>query len=569
MAERRPLVPLEEGYLGVMPLGDYLSIAVGGTGASTAAGARNALSVKELLKSALTIYVRADGSDSNIGDVNTASGAFKTVQRAVNEITKYDLGNNEVVIKIGAGTYEFDKSITLPPYVGNTIPSIVGDVTTPSNVTLTPFGDGVDCILAKNSGTWNIRGVFIRSFQIGGTGTSGIRAEGNTQINIDGLTEFGPCKGRMMFARNGAFIRIVSDLLVSGDAQAMVESGFGGSKIEYVGNYTCTLSNSPLFSLACCIANMSSSVLVTGVTFAGGLGGYAGGRRYIATTSSTIQTYGSGPYYLPGNLDGFTDITSSYDSPVATFRQKLTSPVTYYVRSDGNDENNGLVDNASGSFKTIQRAMQVVATLDLGIYDVTVNVRTGSYSGTVLIPLMMGSGFLYIIGDTTTPSNCVVTSSSNACFQAADNARCIVRGFKVSGFGGIRGIRGGGIFFSYIDFSSCSSYHMEASNGGWLQSEGNYSITGNSPRHITCSILSRVALFGGTVTLNGTPAFVDAFAKTASGSVLQVYAVTFAGTASGTKYKAISNSIIDAVGAGANYLPGSTAGSTATGGQYT
>lgn len=248
-------------------------------------------------------------------------------------------------------------------------------------------------------------------------------------------------------------------------------------------------------------------------------------------------------------------------------RELLTAARTYYVRTDGSDSNTGLADSSGGAFLTLQRAMDVVGALDTGIYGVTVQVRTGSYAGPVLVPLMSGSGLLEIVGDVTTPANCAV-SSTGACFQAADNARCILRGFKVSGAGGIRGIRGGGIFFSFMDFGACTSYHIEASNGGWIQSQGSYGVSGAAPRHITCSVLSRVVLPGGTITLAGTPAFSDAFVRSASASVVQVQGSTFSGSATGSRYRVESNAVIDTFGAGASYLPGNAAGTGDASGVY-
>lgn len=248
-------------------------------------------------------------------------------------------------------------------------------------------------------------------------------------------------------------------------------------------------------------------------------------------------------------------------------RELLTAARTYYVRPDGSDSNNGLADTAGGAFLTLQRAMNVVGAIDAGIYGVTVQARAGGYTGPVLIPMMSGSGLLEIVGDVSTPANCAV-SSTGVCFQAADNARCILRGFKVSGTGGIRGIRGGGLFFSSMDFGACSAYHMEANNGGWLQSTGSYSISGSSPMHIKCIVLSRVVLSAGTITIAGIPAFSNAFVWASSASVVQVLSSTFSGSASGARYRVESNAVIDTLGAGVSYLPGNAAGTNDGSGVY-
>ncbi len=249
-------------------------------------------------------------------------------------------------------------------------------------------------------------------------------------------------------------------------------------------------------------------------------------------------------------------------------REMLTAARTYYVRTDGSDSNTGLSNTAGGAFATIQRAMDVAGMLDTGIFNVTVQVAAGSYTGTVNIPLMVGSGLLEIIGDVSVPANCSF-SSSGTCFQAADYAKASVVGFKVSGSIGMRGVRGGGLFFASIDFGSCSSSHIEASNGGWIRSTGNYTVSGASPRHIFSFTLSRVLIPGGIITFSSTFTYSDAFVRSSLGSSVQVQGAVFYGSAIGSRYRVESNAVIDTFGAGPNYLPGNAAGTNDGTGAYT
>jgi hypothetical protein len=95
----------------------------------------------------------------------------------------------------------------------------------------------------------------------------------------------------------------------------------------------------------------------------------------------------------------------------------------------------------------------------------------------------------------------------------------------------------------------------------------NYTISGGALRHWYSSVFGWIHCIGHTVTITGTPAFSGAFAFSYFG-YMNVSGCTFSGSATGARYYSGANGIINTGGAGASYLPGDTAGSTASGGQY-
>jgi hypothetical protein len=72
-----------------------------------------------------------------------------------------------------------------------------------------------------------------------------------------------------------------------------------------------------------------------------------------------------------------------------------------------------------------------------------------------------------------------------------------------------------------------------------------------------------------TITITGTPAFTGEFALARRVAAIQCNGNTFSGSATGVRYLADNNGVIFTNGGGATYLPGDSAGSTASGGQYT
>jgi hypothetical protein len=253
--------------------------------------------------------------------------------------------------------------------------------------------------------------------------------------------------------------------------------------------------------------------------------------------------------------------------------QVLTAARTYYVRTDGSDSNNGLANTSGGAFLTIQKAINVVTPLNLNSFACTIQVGAGTYTGAVSITTPFVGGVPTILGDATTPANVIISTTSSSAITVSNNAVINISGLKIqtttSGAG--VSVASGAVvnMTGKCDFGACVLSHILVAGGGTFSSISiSYNITGASATHVITGNVGNITISGGTVTITGTPAFATAFAYAQNVSVIQINGVTFSGSATGTRYSANTNSVIQTFGGGATYLPGNVAGTTGTGGQY-
>lgn len=256
-------------------------------------------------------------------------------------------------------------------------------------------------------------------------------------------------------------------------------------------------------------------------------------------------------------------------------REVLAANRTYYVRADGSNSNNGLSNTAGGAFLTIQKAIDTVYALDLSIFNVTIQVGAGTYTGTINFGPSVGRGAVTLRGDYTAPSNVNLAFTSGfSAFSVASGAVVDVGGFKISNSGaagnGVLVQNGGTLnFVGAMEWGTCNARAaIEVARGSVVVSSGvSHTISGNLAAFVSALSQASVFIQAGTVTLVGTPA-ITSFISCLS-SAVQFSAITFAGTgATGTRYSVAENGVVKTGGGGASYFPGSIAGVASTGGQY-
>lgn len=282
---------------------ELLEIVQGGTSKKVAASdlVGSGGAVRDVLTAARTYYVRADGSDSNDGLANTSGGAFLTIQKAINVVSgELDLVTYDVTINVNDATRT--AAVTLKRYLssGGAV-YLVGNAATPAN-----------CVISVTSGNCFSTNDFAGPYDISGfklvTTTSGRglsilgQASTITFKNID----FGACASAHISVANGSSASASGNYSITGSAPWHY-GAFSNSTIN-VSSRTVTITGTPAFSSAFCLAQTTGMVLADSITFSGS----ATGTRYSLSLNAVANTAGGGANYFPGNGAGNTATGAQY-----------------------------------------------------------------------------------------------------------------------------------------------------------------------------------------------------------------------------------------------------------------
>ncbi len=237
-----------------------------------------------------TYYVRTNGSDSNDGLSNSATGAFLTIQKAIDVVCALDLSIYAVTIQVATGTYT--APVTLKTYVGVGPVTLLGDATTPINVVISTVGF---CISAPTVlGAWVVNGFRITSSGAGGFNISG------SNITL-GNINYGPVSTYHLNIEFTSNVSVFGAQTISGGAQIHWLVSHDSALDVRVGTYSFT-TNPTNFSLQFANVSLASSLQCNGLTF--GNIGFATGTRYLVDRNGVIDTAGGGATYLPGTVAG-------------------------------------------------------------------------------------------------------------------------------------------------------------------------------------------------------------------------------------------------------------------------
>lgn len=286
----------------------------------------------------------------------------------------------------------------------------------------------------------------------------------------------------------------------------------------------------------------------SGAVSANALAAWVSNTQVKAATASEIRTAGGG------------------------LREVLTAARTYYLRTTGNDSNDGLT---TGTAKlTPGGVMAAINALDLNGQSVTINVD-GSFGNLNINRPLVGGTTINIVGSGTTTSRIgtggVALAISAPVIVQPESIEFYGSTATISMSGGARvNINSGKTVRSTM--TSPSTRHINVGAGCYFYCfSGTLELGGNSPRFLQISEGAQSLIYTTTYRSTGAVAFSTAFIEVADAGVVTTNGSSTvdaaAGAITGKRYNVIANGVIKA-NANASLFPGDTAGTTATGGQY-
>ena len=307
-------------------------------------------------------------------------------------------------------------------------------------------------------------------------------------------------------------------------------------------------------------------------TAAGWVSGGASETAYGVTRHATIAETRAGQSNL---------ISVTPAGLAATVRRRLNANLTVYVRSDGNDANDGSSNTAASAFATIQGAVNRVAQIyDTAGYTITIQLGlVGTYAGTV-VPSNIGT--VIIQGSSAAAAGYIITPPAGSVAPFAVSGGFVrVKGFKLratsaSGTPSACAQCQGGLMIvedCYLDATTQSTTHdhLIVGTGGRLITAGFIELLQSARSFVQSggggSFASGNAGSPPTTVYPASANFSGAFCIVSSGYAEWSNTI-FSGSAIGPRFLAAANGTIQSYASGTNYLPGSTAGSELTGGRY-
>ena len=246
----------------------------------------------------------------------------------------------------------------------------------------------------------------------------------------------------------------------------------------------------------------------------------------------------------------------------------LAGPRSFFVDAIlGNDAGSGL-GQASDAFASLPRALAAALSLDSGGHDITIEIASGTYGLAETLRIgtgLTGGGKLILQGNSADPDAATIEATDSVI--EVSSGYLLLRGVRLQNSSTVKAVvtvaTQGEVILDQVAFGPAGG-HLNVA-GGRVALAGGYAIKGSAAYHLR---VSEGGLYDGSaqpVVLQDTPSFSDTYITCSEGGVARVTGQGFTGNAAGKRFDLSTNGIIIA---GGNTLPGDTAGTTQTGGQY-
>ncbi len=253
-------------------------------------------------------YVRPDGNDLNSGLQNTSSGAWKTIQGGLNNLSSYyNIGNYTAILNVANGTYT--GKITLPKYSAGT-----GSIYILGQSTYVLQNGGITA--SASAGRYSIENMSI--YNLGTKDPSSyneymVHAMNGSSINLTRVVIYAnnpivDALNTCIFLCSSGSITTGENVAVTINASAKVECMFNinGGLITMGRTFT---ANGDLGTGYFCRALYSSKFQrgSNAEPFPAINGTITNGIKYIVAENGVIQTKGGGENFFPGATPGTSD----------------------------------------------------------------------------------------------------------------------------------------------------------------------------------------------------------------------------------------------------------------------
>lgn len=260
--------------------------------------------VRRKLVTNITVYVRSDGNDANDGSSNTAAAAFRTIQAALEYVSRnYDTLGYQITVQVGiAGTYA---GAIVPPNIGTVV--IVGSSASAAYEITTPVGAVAPFVVS--GGTVNIKGFNLKAKASLSQPSACVQCQGGVAIIEDcyfGANIQSSLHDHILVGTGGRVI-LAGFAQIQQSARSFVLSGGGGSFGTSGSSPVKVYLQNSAYTGGFCMATTGYAEW-NNVEFLD----VATGPRFYVSANGTIQTFGGGANFLPGNSAGVVNSGGAY-----------------------------------------------------------------------------------------------------------------------------------------------------------------------------------------------------------------------------------------------------------------